>query len=640
MKEDVRSMRLDWRVSLRYACFIVLLTVLGGLRLAAETPETSPGFKLAASVTTISLTAGYDGQTVSISATALNGFTGTVDVTVSHLPAGVTATPSTFSLKPGTPRKVSLVASPEALGSTDVLIDGTSGSLTASTTFVVTIKVDALTHHFNAGRTGLNASEVILTHANVNDKQFGLLRILHVDGVVDAEPLYVSNIVVGGKERDVVYVVSEHDSVYAFDADTGAQLWKTSVLPTGEATATNGCSQITPEIGITATPVIDRHAGAHGTIFLVGTSEDDSGNYHHRVHALDIVTGVQLHAPTEVAATYPGTGANSSRGKVIFDANLYAERAGLLLMNGAIYTGWTSHCDGGPYTGWLIGYSESTLEQTSVLNLTPNGGQGSIWMAGSGLAADESGNIYFLDANGTFDTTLNSKGFPANSDFGNGFIKVSTVNGKLAVSDYFEMYDTVNESNNDEDLGSGGAMVLPDLKDDKGVTHYLAVGAGKDQNIYVVDRGNMGKFNPNNDTAIYQEIDGAIGGVWSMPAYYNNTVYYGGANDTLKAFSISNAKLATSPRAQSPTNFEYPGTTPSITAHGTENGIVWTVENSNPAVLHAYVAADLQELYNSNMAAKGRDHFGAGNKFITPLAVNGKVFVGTPDGVAVFGSRP
>jgi hypothetical protein len=325
---------------------------------------------------------------------------------------------------------------------------------------------------------------------------------------------------------------------------------------------------------------------------------------------------------------------------VIFDPSQYAERAGLLLLNGVVYMGWTSHCDIEPYTGWLMGYSESTLAQASVLNLTPNGSEGSIWMSGAGLAADASGYIYFLDANGTFDATLDASGFPTKGDFGNGFLKVSTTGGTLAVADYFEPDNTVTESAEDLDLGSGGALLLPDLSDASGAIHHLAVGAGKDQNIYVVDRDSMGKFNAQNDSVIYQQIGGAIGGVWSMPAFFNNTVYYGAVNDTLKAFSITNARLATAASFKSTNSFAYPGTTPAVSANGITNGIVWAVENSSPAVLHAYDATTLQEFYNSNQAANGRDQFGNGNKFITPLVVNGKVYVGTPTGVAVFGLLP
>jgi hypothetical protein len=466
--------------------------------------------------------------------------------------------------------------------------------------------------------------------------------LLPVDGLVDGQPLYLSNLTAGGQQRNVVFAVTENDSVYAFDADSGAQIWKTSALGVNETpSGDHGCGQISPKIGITSTPVIDRSAGPNGTIFVVGMSLDKSGAYHQRLHALDVTTGAELaNSPSEIHATYPGTGANSSGGNVVFDPSQYAERVGLLLMNGTIYLGFTSHCDSGPYTGWLMGYNESTLAQSSVLNLTPNGSEGSIWMAGSGLAADSSGNIYFLDANGSFDTSMNTNGFPSSGDFGNGFLKVSTSGGTLAVVDYFEAYNTVNESDNDLDLGSGGALVLPDLTDASGAVHHLAVGAGKDANIYVVDRDSMGKFNPKNNNAIYQEILGQIGGVWSMPAYFNNTVYYGAVSDTLKAFTITNAKLATAPNFASVTSFPYPGSTPAVTANGTGSGIVWAVANSSPAVLYAFDATTLQELYDSNQAANGRDEFGNGNKFITPMIVNGKVYVGTPSAVAVFGLLP
>ncbi len=623
----------------------------GGSLAATNTPASTPNFSLSASVASLSLAAGGSAQPVTLSATALDGFSGAISVTASGLPAGVTASPSNFSLTPGTPQQVSLTASAAAAaGTSTVLFTGTSGMLSHTASVAVSINVavtssgglDIVTYHDDIARTGLNPNETILTPANVNASKFGLLMTLPVDGKVDGQPLYLSKLNAGGQVRNVVYVVTEHDSVYAFDADSGAQIWKTSILGAGETTSgDHGCGQISPEIGITSTPVIDRNAGPHGTIFVVGMSLDTSGAYHQRLHALDATNGAELaNGPTEIRASYPGTGVNNSGGSVIFDPSQYAERAGLLLLNGVIYLGWTSHCDQEPYTGWLMGYSESTLAQTAVLNLTPNGSEGSIWMSGAGLAADSSGNIYFLDANGTFDTLLNASGLPASGDFGNGFLKVSTTGGTLAVADYFEPYNTVTESGNDEDLGSGGALVLPDLSDSTGAIHHLAVGAGKDQNIYVVNRDSMGKFNPQNDNSIYQQINGAIGGVFSMPAYFNNTVYYGAVSDSLKAFTITNARLATTASFKSNNSFAYPGTTPAVSANGIANGIVWAVENTSTAVLHAYNATNLQELYNSSQAANGRDQFGSGNKFITPLIVSGKVYVGTPSALAVFGLLP
>ncbi len=507
---------------------------------------------------------------------------------------------------------------------------------------------DVTTYHYNVSRDGLNAKETILTQANVNFTQFGKIGFDAVDGKVDAQPLYLANVVIGNQLRNVLYVATEHASVYAFDADSGAQLWKTSVLGTGETTSDDhGCSQITPEIGITSTPVIDRTQGANGTLFTVGMSKDASGKYHQRLHALDVTTGAEISgSPTEISGSYPGTGANSQNGNVIFDPSQYAERAALLLLNGNIYMGWTSHCDFGPYTGWVMGYSESTLQQTKLLNVTPNGNEGSIWMSGAGMAADSNGFIYFLQANGTFDTTLDAKGFPSKGDYGNAMVKLSTT-GTLSVADYFEMYNGPLESSQDLDLGSGGPLLLPDQTDANGKVHHLIVGAGKDKNIYLADRDNLGKFNPATDpfdSNIYQQINGAMAGlVYSSPAYFNGVIYLASDGDFLKAFPLVNAQMATSPTSLTPSQFGHPGPTPTVSANGIQNGIVWALDSdlSRPGILHAYDPANLaHEFYNSTQAANGRDSFGNGNKFITPLVVNGKVYVGTQTGVAVFGLLP
>ena len=304
---------------------------------------------------------------------------------------------------------------------------------------------------------------------------------------------------------------------------------------------------------------------------------------------------------------------------------------------------WTSHCDIDPYTGWIIAYDAGTLTRSSVLNVTPNGSRGGMWMAGAGPAADAQGNIYVLDGNGTFDTTLTSAGFPNKGNFGNAFLKIATAGG-LSVADYFATFDTVSASNADTDLGSGGAMVFPDFVDASGATRHLAVGAGKDGHIYVVDRDAMGKWNASSNQN-YQDISGALGGsVFSMPAYFNNTAVLrriGGEAESVR--DRERAGCRRPPASSSAVSFTYPGTTPSISASGSTNGIVWAVENKNPAVLHAYDATNLAtELYNTTQAANGRDSFGSGNKFITPTIVNGRVYVGTPTGVAVFGllSRP
>jgi hypothetical protein len=503
-----------------------------------------------------------------------------------------------------------------------------------------------LTYHNDNNRSGRNASETILTVKNVNSTTFGKLFVVGADGLVDAQPLYAPAVnIPGNGTHNVLFVATEHGTVYGFDADNGMTLWHVTTLGVGETTSDDrGCGQVTPEIGITATPVVDPAAGPHGTIYVVAMSKDGSGQYHQRLHALDMTSGAeQFGGPTEIAAKYPGNGDNSQGGYVIFDPKQYKDRAALVLVNHNVYTSWASHCDFRPYTGWLISYNGLTLAQQSVLNVTPNGSEGAIWSAGVGPAADSSNNIYFLDANGVFDTTLNPSGFPVNGDFGNGIIKVSTKKNTMAVADYFNMYNTVSESNSDEDLGSGGGMVVPNFKDSKGVLHELYVGAGKDQNIYVVNRTNLGKFNPNNNSQIYQELRGVLAGrVFSGPAFANKKVYYGAVGDTIKAFAFDeNGMLSATPASATSTHFGFPGATPSISGTSTLNLILWATENRSPAVLHAYNANNLgEELYNSNQAKNGRDQFGNGNKYVTPTIANGKVYVATQAGVGVFGLLP
>lgn len=525
-----------------------------------------------------------------------------------------------------------------------VVVSSSGGKATSEAALLtVNAATDVLTWHNDVSRTGQNLMETILTTSNVNSAQFGKLGFYPVDGLLDAQPLNASNVAIPNNgTHNLLIAATEHDSVYAFDADSGTTIWKVSTLKSGETPSDDrGCVFVSPEKGVTGTPVIDRSRGPNGAIYVVAMSKDASGNYFQRLHALDLALGTELFGgPVDIQATYPGIGDNSDGTNVIFDPGQYFARPALLLVNSVIYTSWTSNCDVRPYTGWIIGYSASTLAKTSVLNLDPNANGGAIWMAGAGLAADSSGNIYFAQANGFFDNWLDTNGFPVNKDYGNGFIKLSTSGGQLAVADFFEMHDAVQQSAADADLGSGGVLLLPDLKDGSGNTMHLAIAAGKDSNLYVVSRDSMGRFDPDNDN-IYQKLLGVLpGGVWGTPAYFNNTIYYGPVGNPIQAFAVANAKLSTTATAHTSVGFGYPGPTPSISANGTGNGIVWAVESSTPAVLHAFDALTLNELYNSNQASGNRDQFGAGNKFMTPTIVNGKVFVGTPNGVAVFGLLP
>lgn len=502
---------------------------------------------------------------------------------------------------------------------------------------VLLAQVNVLTWHNDNARTGQNLSEKILTPSNVNSSRFGALFQVKVDGKVDAEPLYVSAISIPGKgTHNVVYAATEHDSVYAIDADTGTILWRSSLLGSGEAPSDpRSCGQITPEIGITATPVIDL---AKGILYATAMSKDSAGHYIQRVHGLFLATGAdEPGSPINVQASTPGTGDGSDGQTVRFDPGQYVDRPGLLLVGSTLYTSWGSHCDVRPYAGWMMAYDTNTGAQSGVIDFTPNGNEAAPWNAGAGPAADAAGNVYISLGNGTFDSTLTSAGFPNRGDFGNSVVKLGLDRTGLHAVDYWTMFNSNSESGVDADLGSGGLLLLPGSKDSRGNTRNLAVTAGKDTNIYVMDQANLGKFNPGSNASLYQELAGALSnGMWSSPAYYNGHVYYGSVRSVLRSFDVNNALLSSSPSSSTGKTFGYPGTTPSVSAFG-NTGIVWAVENSSPAVLHAFDANNLAtELYNSNQAGT-RDGFGPGNKFITPTIANGKVYVGTQNSVAVFG---
>jgi hypothetical protein len=488
---------------------------------------------------------------------------------------------------------------------------------------------DVTTYHNDPMRTGQNLTESALTSDTVSASSFGLLAILPTDGVVDATPLIVSNLSIDGTTHTVAYVVSENDSVYAYDLNGLTLLKQVSLLGTGETAAsiTGGCNQVTPKIGITATPAIDRSAGPNGTLFVVAMSQDAGGNTVHRLHALDLTTLADLEPAVNIQASYSGSGPNASNGTLNFDPRQYKERSALLLSGGQIYTSWASNCDIDPYNGWIIAYSESSLTRTQVFNLTPNGSRGAIWNTG-GLLSDEAGSLYALLANGTFDSQ---------QDYGNAAVRLTTTGAALTVADYFTPTNTASESASDLDLGSGSPMLIPNQLDATGATRQLMFAAGKDGIVFLLDRTHMGQFNANVNQ-VYQQV-ALSHALFSAPAYFSGSLYVGAVGAPLQAFALQDAQIPTSPSSQSAASFAYPGTSPSISANGSSNGIVWAVE-SNPgaaAVLHAYSPANLaQEYYNSTQAGS-RDGFGNGNKFVTPVIADGRVLIGTPDGVAVFG---
>jgi hypothetical protein len=519
---------------------------------------------------------------------------------------------------------------------------GPGGSSGAPAGGAVGAGTDVLTYHYDAMRTGQNLHETVLAPGNVNSATFGLLRLLATDGPVDAAPLLATAVAIGGSSRTVLYVATERDSVYAFDADSGALLQQVSLLGSGETPSdTHSCVQVQPEIGITATPLIDRSMGPDGTLYVVAMSEDRNGNYFQRLHALDLATLVDRLPAVAISANAVGNGPNSAGGMLRFAPGDYKERGALLASGGRIYTAWASHCDYTPYNGWIIAYDEASLAQTAVLNFTANGTQGAIWSV-AGLAADAGGSLYAMSGNGSFDPTLDANGFPALSDFGNTVMRLSVSSAGLSVSDYFAAGDTVAESLGDIDLGSGSPLLLPDQVDGGGIVRHLLIGAGKDGNVLLLEREHLGRFSPGTDPA-YQVLPNALpGAVYSAFAYFQGSVYIADVGAHLKAFALHQARLGAAPSSQSSATFGYPGASPAISANGSSNAIVWAVASTpgSAAILYAFNPADLsQEYYDSTQAPNGRDAFGTGEKFITPVVADGRVFVGTPAGVAVFGLR-
>jgi uncharacterized protein (TIGR03437 family) len=500
-------------------------------------------------------------------------------------------------------------------------------------------QVSLTTYRNNLARSGENLQETILTPSNVTPVQFGKVFSHPVDGQVYAQPLYLPSVFIPAKGiHNVVFIATAHDTIYAFDADSSdglnaLPLWQVSLAdPNAGDRPANvsdvlGCNSMIPEIGITSTPVIDP---ATGTLYVVAlTIRHDS--FVHQLHALDVATGAERPgSPVVIEALVPGSGDSfSSSGFVPFHPYLQKNRAGLLLLNGVIYTAWTSYCDTGPYHGWLIAYDARTLRQSSVFNSSPNAWAGSFWMGGAAPAADSAGNIYVITGNGLFDA--DRKG----SDFGDSFLKLSASVG-LAIADFFTPHNQADLNRADLDLGSSGAVLLPDSAGNS-VHPHLLISGGKEGRIYLVDRDRMGQFSADGDTQIVQSLEGAIGPLYGGPAYFNHTVYFSAANDALKAFSISTGRLGTSPTARASQVFGYPGAVPSVSANGSSNGIVWLTESGDGGTLHAYDAADVAtELYNSQMKGS-RDALGSFVRFTVPTVANGKVYVGTANSLAVFG---
>jgi hypothetical protein len=504
-------------------------------------------------------------------------------------------------------------------------------------------QVTVTTYHNDNSRTGQNLNETILTTANVNTSGFGRQFSIPVDGFVYAQPLYLSNVSVSNLGvHNVVYVATENDSVYAFDADSiagsnASPLWHVSFLNAGATTLSTSdvsCTDITPQIGITGTPVID---SSSGTLYVVARTKEN-GTFVQRLHALDVTSGAEkFGGPVVIQASVAGSGSGSVNGQVSFDAQSQNQRAGLLLQNGMVYIAWGSLCDVSPYRGWIMAYGAQSLAQMGAYITSTSAVGGGVWESGSGLAGDEFFNVYFATGNGAFNANTGG------TDYCDSVVKLGLPTaGSFPVADYFTPY---NQSTfGSADLGSGGVLLLPDQA--AGSTHpHLAVQAGKLGEIYLLDRDNMGHFNASGNSQIVQDIPGALpNGEWNMPAWWNNTLFYGGKTDSIRAYAFNptTEMFSTTPSSISAKVFGYPGTTPSLSANGTGDAILWAVNSTTyasgaPAALFAYDASNLSKQLYSTGQNSARDNPGPAVKFTVPTVANGKVYLGTQTLLSVFG---
>jgi hypothetical protein len=511
----------------------------------------------------------------------------------------------------------------------------------------VTAQVAVATYHNDNYRSGANAQETVLTPSNVNVQSFGKRFTFPVQGYVYAQPLYVPGVIISGTAHNVVYIATEHDQVYAFDVNRGQKLWQVNFLAGSNAltiispvsSSDVNCTDLVPEIGITGTPAID--ASANRLYVIAKTKVYDvrsqTTTFYQTLHVLDIRTGLETFPPLRISAKFPGTGTGSVNGVLTFDPLIQAQRPGLLIQNGAVFAAFASHCDLGNYHGWIMAFAENTLLPSGVTVDTPNGYEGGYWGGGSGLNADSAGSIYGATGNGYFDVDQGG------IDYGDSILRLtwSSASKSFTVADYFTPWDQLSLDQNDTDLGSGGIVLLPDQPGTK--YPHLLVQVGKEGTIDLVNRDDMGHFHSGNDSQIVQTLPFAIGGIWGAPAFWNDNVYFGGQGDYLKAFAFDPGaqQLSMNYTSESPEYYGFPGPTPSVSANGNANGIVWIIESDTygggAAVLRAYDATNLgKELYNSEQNS-GRDRVGLAVKFTTPTIADGLVFAGAENQVSVYG---
>ncbi|HXO60548.1 MAG TPA: hypothetical protein VN850_01945 [Candidatus Acidoferrales bacterium] len=521
----------------------------------------------------------------------------------------------------GTVSTTGVYSPPSAAGTHTVAARSAADSTaSASASVFITDLAGVFTYHNDLSRDGVNSQEYALNTSTVKAATFGKRFACAIDASAYAQPLWVANVTIGGGTHNVLVAATQHDTVYAFDADASPcqTYWSKSLLASGETWVSSvdvNSDDLAPDIGIVGTPVIDP---ATKTIYLVSKSKTTGATptFHQRLHALSLIDGSEkFNGPQEIAFT---SGGNT------FDPLRQNQRAGLALVNGVVYVAYASHGDVNTYYGWIVGYSASSLAQVSVFNDDPVSSYGGIWMSGGAPAADSSNNLYVITGNGEFDGI---------TQYGDSFLKLST-GSSMGVLSFFAPSDQATLSSLDHDLGAGGAAILIDQP--SGPVPHLVIGGGKEGKLYLLNRDNLGG-NTGTDSGAVQTF-AAGNGIFATPAFWQNTLYLGMAFDHVKAYSFSTTSgtFNSAPASQSANIFGFPGSTPSISSQGSSNGVVWAIENVGTAVLHAYDPTNLgTDLWNS--ATNSADQAGQAVKFTVPTVANGKVYVGTAGEISVYG---
>jgi PQQ-like domain len=561
----------------------------------------------------------------------------------------------------GTINSSGLYTAPTSAGTHVVTATNAEKSaLTVSEVVAVTDLAGVFTYHNDLARTGQNLQEYALTPAAVSSGNFGKRWTCPLDGLVSAQPLYVADLAIAGGVHNVLFVVTMHDSIYAFDADNTNCLiyWQKSFINPGAgittiSSADASCSDVLLEYGITGTPVIDPVAQ---TIYLV-TAATENGSYVQRLHALSLATGAeQANSPVVIQASVSGSG--DGGGTVTFNALYQNQRAGLVLTGGGVLIGWGSHCDdpSWPWHGWIMRYGATSLSQTAVFSSTPNGTKGGIWMSGGAPALDSSANMFFSTGNGTFDNTASSlPPLAPNNDFGESFVNLNP--STLAVQDFYTPSQYAAWSSADLDIAAGGVVVLPDGTGPSGHPDLL-IGTDKQGHFWSIDRNNMSGYVPGLDNTVqFLTLPNAAKySVHASPAYWNGTAYVALDNGPLMALELSNGLFPATGQqvaiaaSQSGESYGYPPPTPMVSASPSGGGIVWVLDNSangtddgstalGPAILRAYDATNLATtLYSSTN--RSADTAGNASKFIMPVVANGHVYVVGNGSLTVYGLAP